>query len=189
VAGERVRCQWAVEHPELLEYHDTVWGRPTHNDREIFAAYAQCVLHAGLLWTAILRKRPVFAQAFEQWDIARIAEYDGADIDRLLHTEGMIRNFQKINAIINNAKRFLEVQQEFGTFAAYLWRFVDNTPIMCDHQSNPATVPARNLAADLKRRGFKFAGEATAIGLMQDTGMINDHAHTCFCWTEAQGSI
>src|SRR5439155_29801 len=113
-------CEWAVRHPELMEYHDQVWGRPTWDDQQIFAAYAQCVLHAGLVWTAMLKKRSTFAAAFDNWDVAKIARYDGAEIDRLVHTSGMIRNFQKINAIINNAQRFLEAQREFGSFAKYV---------------------------------------------------------------------
>lgn len=177
-----VRCEWAVRLPELLDYHDNVWGRPTYDDREIFAAYAQCVLHAGLLWTAMLKKREIFRQAFDDWEIERIAQYDGAEIDRLIQNPGMIRNFQKINAVINNAGRFLEVQREFGSFANYVWRFVDDEPLAGDAVVNPATGPARKLAVDLKRRGFKFAGEATAYGLMQDIGMVNDHNHRCFCF-------
>ncbi len=168
--AEPVRCQWAVQHPELIDYHDKVWGRPTHDDREIFAAYGQCVLHAGLLWTALLKKREVFRGAFDGWDVAKIARYDGAEIDRLLHTEGMIRNFQKINAIIHNAARFQEVQRQFGSFAEYVWRFKE----------------AEALSADLKRRGFKFAGPATAYGLMEDIGIVNDHDPSCFRADEAR---
>lgn len=177
---EQIRCRWAVEHPELMEYHDTEWGSPQHDDRVIFGAYSQCVLHAGLLWTALLKKRAIFKKAFDGWDFDKIARYDGDDVERLMNTEGMIRNFQKINSVINNAKRFREVREEFGSFDEYVWRFVGGEPIVCDHKSNPATVPALALSADLKKRGFKFAGEATAIGLMQDIGMINDHDKECY---------
>jgi DNA-3-methyladenine glycosylase I len=177
---QTVRCRWAVEHPELIDYHDNHWGVPQHDDRIIFGAYSQCVLHAGLNWTAMLKNRPVFERAFDGWDVERIASYDENDINRLMHSDGMIRNLQKINAIINNAPCFLEVQREFGSFDKYIWRFVNDEPIICDHKTNPATVPARNLAADLRKRGFKFIGEPTAVGLMQDIGMINEHDEHCF---------
>jgi DNA-3-methyladenine glycosylase I len=182
--GEPVRCEWAVRYPELIAYHDEVWGRPTRDDRAIFAAYGQCVLHAGLLWTALLKKRAIFAAAFDDWNVAKIAHYDGAEVERLLQTEGMIRNFQKINAIIHNAARFIEVQREFGSFGAYVWRFVDNEPLACvctaEFTCNVGRPEAERLAADLKRRGFKFAGPATAYGLMEDIGMVNDHDRACF---------
>lgn len=179
-----VRCQWAVRYPELVDYHDNVWGRSTHNDREIFAAYGQCILHAGLLWTALLRKRAIFAHAFDDWEVAKVARYDGAEIDRLVHTEGMIRNFQKINAVIHNAARFQEVQREFGSFAEYVWRFTDGEVLACEcrdgYTCSVGRTEAATLAADLKRRGFKFAGPATAYGLMEDIGMVNDHDRRCF---------
>jgi DNA-3-methyladenine glycosylase I len=177
--SDLVRCRWAVEHPELIDYHDEVWGVPAHDDRVIFAAYAQCVLHAGLLWTAMLRRREAFRRAFDDWDIARIAKYDGVEIDRLVHTDGMIRNFQKINAVIVNAGRFQEVQREFGSFDVYIWRYVDE-PLMGDSQEATARRVAAELSVDLRRRGFKFAGEATAYGLMEDIGLINDHDRGCF---------
>ena len=165
-----VRCEWVERYPELTEYHDTIWGRPTRDDQQIFAAYGQCILHAGLLWTAMLKKRAIFAVAFDDWDVELISQYDGADIDRLVHTEGMIRNFQKINAIINNARRVLEVRQEFPTFADYIWRF----------EGKDGRRVAGNLSDDLRRRKFKFAGPTTAYGLMQDIGMVNDHDKQCF---------
>ncbi len=175
-----MRCEWAVLHPELLSYHDDVWGVPTRDDRAIFAAYSQCVLHAGLLWTAMLKKRPIFAAAFDDWDVNAIAEYDGAEVDRLMHTEGMMRNLQKISCIISNARRFLEVRREFGLFAEYVWRFVDGEPLDGATQEAKARRVAEKLSVDLKKRGFKFAGPASAYGLMEDIGMVNDHELGCF---------
>lgn len=180
MADAKVRCRWAVEHPELIDYHDNIWGVPTHDDQLIFAAYAQCILHAGLLWTAMLKKRPVFAAAFEHWDIAKIAQYDGSDIDRLIHHEGMMKNFQKINAIIHNAGKFLEVQHKFGSFADYVWRFTDGEALSQDDSEMVGRREAEAMSADLKQRGFKFAGSATAYGLMEDIGMVNDHNQ--YCW-------
>ena len=176
----KVRCRWAVEHPELIDYHDHVWGTPTHDDREIFAAYAQCVLHAGLLWKAMLKKRPVFAAAFDDWDVAKIAGYDEFEIERLMTAEGMMHNFQKINCIIKNAGRYQEVQAEFGSFSAYLWRFVDDEPLLQDDSKRVGRREAEVLSKDMMKRGFKFAGPASAYGLMEDIGMVNDHNAGCF---------
>jgi DNA-3-methyladenine glycosylase I len=130
----------------------------------------------------MLKKRQVFREAFDDWDIKKIAGYDGYEVDRLIKTEGMIRNFQKINAVINNAKRYVEIQDGFGTASDYLWSFVDNQPIPRNHISRPGELSARNLSLDLRKRGFQFAGEATAVGVMQDTEMINDHDISCFCY-------
>jgi DNA-3-methyladenine glycosylase I len=178
--AELIRCQWAVEHPELIDYHDNVWGKPTRDDREIFAAYGQCVLHAGLLWTALLKKRPIFAAAFDNWDIAKVATYDGTEVERLMHTEGMMRNLQKISCIINNAGRFLEVEREFGSFGDYIWRFTNQVALDGNQDEARAKSIADKLASDLKRRGFKFSGPATAYGLMEDIGLVNDHDPSCF---------
>lgn len=182
-----MRCQWAVDHPELVEFHDKVWGRPTHDDQAIFAANAQCVLHAGLLWTAMLKKRPVFAEAFDNWDVAKIAKYDGVEVERLMHTEGMMRNLQKISCIITNAKRYLEVQAEFGSFAEYIWRFTDGEPLIQDESEKVGRREAEILSDDMKKRGFKFAGPASMYGLMEDIGMVNDHNHYCFCYQDIVG--
>jgi DNA-3-methyladenine glycosylase I len=178
--AELARCDWVAHHPELEDYHDNVWGRPTRDDREIFAAYGQCILHAGLVWTAMLKKRPVFAAAFDGWDIARVAEYDGAEIDRLVNTPGMMRNFVKINCIIWNAARILEAQAEHGSFGEYLWQFTDGDVLDGNTQEARARRVAEELSHDLKRRKFKFAGPATAYGLMEDIGMVNDHSPGCF---------
>jgi DNA-3-methyladenine glycosylase I len=180
---EKVRCRWAVEHPELIDYHDQSWSQPTHSDQEIFAAYGQCVLHAGLNWVAMLKKREVFAKAFDDWDINKVAGYGDDDITRLM-TRGPMRNFQKINAIINNAKCIQEIQNQSGSFAAYLWKFVNDEPIICDHKSNPATKAQMALAEDLQQRGFKFSGPATVLGLMQDIGMVDEHDESCFVRTQ-----
>lgn len=179
----KVRCEWAVRHPELLDYHDQVWGVPTHDDRDIFAAYGQCVLHAGLLWTAMLKKRALFARAFDDWDMEVIARYDGADVDRLVHTEGMIRNFVKIHSVITNARRALDLQVETGSLASFFWGQAPGAPIAGTDPRGRAA--AEWLSRELRARGWKFAGPATAYGVMQDTGIINPHHRACYRSLEA----
>lgn len=177
---EQVRCRWAVEHPELLEYHDNVWGQPTRDDRAIFAAYAQCVLHAGLLGTAMLRKRGAFERAFDGWDVAHIASYDGGETDRLMSSPDMMHNLQKITCIIHNAGRYLEVQQEFGSFSNYLWKFVNDSALSGVTDVERARAVSEHLSVEMKKRGFKFAGPTSMFGLMEDVGMVNDHDASCF---------
>jgi DNA-3-methyladenine glycosylase I len=132
------------------------------------------------VWTAMLKKRPVFAAAFDDWDIVRVAEYDGAEVDRIVNTPGMMRNFVKINCIIWNAGRILEVQAEYGSFSEHLWRFTDGDVLDGNTQEARARQVAEELGYDLRRRKFKFAGPATAYGLMEDIGMVNDHSRRCF---------
>jgi DNA-3-methyladenine glycosylase I len=175
-----LRCRWAVEHPELVEYHDEVWGRPTRETREIMAAYGQCVLHAGLLWTAMLKKRSIFAAAFDDWDVSAIAAYDGAELDRLVHTPGVVRNFQKLNAVIHNAGRIVTLEAQVGLFGDWLWQFVDNAPLNGNTHEPEARRIAEKVSEALRQAGFKFAGPATAYGLMEDIGMVNDHDPACF---------
>lgn len=180
----KIRCRWAVENPDLIEYHDTVWGvRPTTESR-YFEAFGLCILHAGLGWIMVLRKRPQLAEAFEGWDPVKIARYDGDDMERLMEAPGMIRNFQKVNAIIHNAAKFLEIEQEFGSFDKYLWRFTDNVTLVCDAPDGGECTEGRReaeqVSIDLKKRGFKFAGPGTAFGLMEDVGLLNHHDKNCF---------
>lgn len=172
------RCGWAVRYPELMTYHDKVWGVPEQRDREVFAAYGQCILHAGLLWTATLKKRPVFAEAFEGWDIERIAQYEGGDFARLMETPGMIRNFNKLNAIITNARLAGAMGRKGSGLGEFVWRHAQgNRPVASEAA---ARRRAEALSDALKGEGFKFAGPATAYGLMQDIGIVNPHERRCF---------
>ena len=181
-----IRCQWAVKYPELIPYHDEAWGQPTHDDQVIFAALGQCILHAGLLWTALLKKREQFASAFDGWNIDVIARYGDSDMARLLEDSRVIRNVQKLSSVIHDARKIREVQQEFGSFAPYIWRYVDE-PLQPDDARMQRV--AEKMSKDLKARGFKFTGPATCYGLMEDIGMIAIHDPACDVGKEVQASL
>jgi len=179
------RCPWvAVSKPDYIEYHDTEWGVPVHNDRTIFEFLTLEAAQAGLSWYTVLQKREAYKKAFAGFDPERVARYGNRQLQALLKNPGIIRNQQKILAAINNAKQFLEVREEFGSFDHYIWRFVGGKPIV--HKIKmlkdyPATsAESEALSKDLKRRGFKFVGSTICYAHMQATGMINDHAIDCF---------
>jgi len=168
----------------MIAYHDEEWGVPLHDDQEIFEFLVLEGMQAGLSWSTVLRKRENFRKAFHGFDPVKIARYGKRDVDRLLSNEGIIRNRLKIQAVINNAQRFLEVQKAFGTFDAYIWRFVGGKPIQNRFRSLselPATSPESDaLSKDLKARGFTFVGSTIMYAHMQATGMVNDHTVDCF---------
>jgi DNA-3-methyladenine glycosylase I len=179
------RCEWVNNTDALMvTYHDTEWGIPLHKDITLFEFLVLESFQAGLSWRTILHKRKNFKKAFAQFNPIAISQFSKKEISRLLKDKGIVRNKAKIHATINNAKRFLEIKKEFGTFSAYLWGFVHNTPIthqirkMSDYQS--VNTEAILLAKDLKKRGFKFLGPTTVYAYMQATGMVNDHMETCF---------
>lgn len=178
------RCPWVNENPRMIVYHDTEWGVPLHDDRKLFELLVLEGAQAGLSWATVLNKRPAYRKAFAGFDPQRVARYGRRDVRRLLGDAGIIRNRAKIESAINNAQRFLEVRQEFGSFDAYVWRFVNSRPIQ--HRIRMLRdYPARDqisdaLSADLKRRGFTFVGSTIVYAHMQATGMVNDHAVTCF---------
>ena len=175
------RCGWA--RTELsIAYHDQEWGVPSHDDRLLFEFLILEGAQAGLSWETILRKRDNYREAFDNFDVAKVAKYDQKRIDRLLQNEGIIRNRLKIAAAIQNARAFLKVQQEFGSFDKYLWGFVNNKPIK---RKRGAVVPVNSplsdaLSKDLTQRGFKFVGTTICYSFMQAIGLINDHDSTCF---------
>ncbi|WP_297679840.1 glutamine-hydrolyzing GMP synthase [Helicobacter sp.] len=186
---ERVRCTWATDKDEsarkLYEnYHDTEWGEPLHDDRKLFEFLLLESFQAGLSWITILKKRESFRIAFDDFDYHKIAAYDGSKIESLMHNEGIIRNRAKIEAAISNAKAFLAVQKEFGSFDKYIWGFVGGKPIINAFESIanlPASTPLSDtIAKDLKKRGFKFVGTTTMYAFMQAIGMVNDHLISCF---------
>jgi len=183
--GKVKRCPWPVfDDPLYLRYHDEEWGVPVHEDRTIYEFLVLEAFQAGLSWRTVLYKRPAFRKAFAGFDVQRVARFSARDVRRLLQDAGIIRNRQKILAAINNANRFLEVRKEFGTFAKYMWSWVDHRPIV--HQFRglkdypPFTDEAVAWAKDLKRRGFGFMGPTVVYAHMQAVGMVNDHTVTCF---------
>ncbi len=179
------RCPWLdLTKPDYIKYHDEEWGAPVHDDRIIFEFLTLEGAQAGLSWYTVLRKREAYRKAFSEFDPAKVARYGKRQLKSLLNNPGIIRNLQKIEAAINNAMRFLEVQQEFGSFDAYIWRFVGGKPIvhkLRKLKDYPAMSPESDaLSMDLKQRGFKFVGSTICYAHMQATGMINDHVVDCF---------
>jgi DNA-3-methyladenine glycosylase I len=179
-----VRC-WAPESdPLMMEYHDKEWGVPLHDDRRLFEFLVLEGMQAGLSWSTILRKRENFRKAFGGFDAEAVARYTEKDVARLLSDAGIIRNGLKIRGVINNARCYLAVQEEFGSFDAYIWRFVGGQPIRNRIQTlaeMPATSPESDaLSKDLRLRGFKFVGSTIMYAHMQATGMVNDHLTRCF---------
>jgi DNA-3-methyladenine glycosylase I len=176
------RCPWAATEPNIT-YHDQEWGVPVHDDRLLFEFLILEGAQAGLSWTTILNKRDNYRKAFDGFRPEKIARYATRDVKRLLGDAGIVRNRLKIVAAIENAKTFLAVRKEFGTFDAYLWSFVGGKPIQ-NRWRRMADVPARTtesdaMSRDLQRRGFKFVGSTICYALMQATGMVNDHLVTC----------
>ncbi len=179
----RPRCPWPTRQLDI-EYHDTEWGRPHHDDRALFELLILEGAQAGLSWTTILAKRENYRKAFDGFDAKRIAKYDARKTASLMGDPGIVRNRLKIAATIQNAKAFLAVQGEFGSFDRYLWSFVGGAPRV-NRRRGRGDVPARTaesdtLSKDLKARGFKFVGTTICYAFMQATGMVNDHLVTCF---------
>lgn len=178
------RCPWPAKDPLMIEYHDKEWGKPLHDDKMIYEFLVLEGVQAGLSWQTVLRKRENYRKACNGFDPNRIARYGSKDIKRLLNDAGIIRNRLKIEAMITNAQRFLEVQKEFGTFDTYIWQFVDGRPIQ-NNFTSLSQIPATSkesdvLSKDLKQRGFKFVGSTIVYAHMQATGMVNDHIVECF---------
>jgi DNA-3-methyladenine glycosylase I len=179
------RCDWAIGKDALMTaYHDAEWGVPLRNDTRIFEFLVLESFQAGLSWRTILNKRRNFEKAFSKFDPVKVATFSQKEVAKLLKDTGIIRNHAKIEAAINNAKRFLEVKKEFGTFSKYMWSFVGGKPIVHRIQTvgdyKPLNQEALDWAKDLKKRGFKFLGPTTVYAHMQATGMVNDHMVKCF---------
>ncbi|HEU4988551.1 MAG TPA: DNA-3-methyladenine glycosylase I [Gemmatimonadaceae bacterium] len=178
-----MRCSWATT-PLGIAYHDAEWGVPVHDDIVLFEFLTLEGAQAGLSWETILRKRDAYRAAFAEFDPAVIARFSAARANKLLQDPGIVRNRLKVESTISNARAFLAVQKEFGSFDVYIWRFVDGTPILGRRGPGrpvPASTPLSDaMSKDLKRRGFRFVGSTICYAFMQATGLVNDHHVTCF---------
>ena len=177
------RCAWAVT-PLGIAYHDVEWGTPLHDDRRLFEFIILEGAQAGLSWELILQKRDAYREAFDNFDAVKVAAYDDAKVVELLANPGIVRNRLKVAAAIGNARAFQDTQREFGSFDAYIWRFVGGSPVRNARQSLadiPAKTPeSESMSKELRRRGFRFVGPTICYAFMQATGMVNDHTTDCF---------
>ena len=184
---DKVRCNWPKK-PLDIEYHDKEWGVPVHDDQKLFEFLVLDAFQAGLSWSTILNKRENFRKAFDQFDYKKVAKYNQAKIEELLSNEGIIRNKLKINATVGNAKAFIRVQEEFGTFDKYIWSFTGGKTKI-NSWKELKQIPAISkesdaMSKDLKKRGFKFVGSTICYAFMQAAGMINDHLVDCYRYKE-----
>ena len=184
-SGARVICPWVdLGKPDYIDYHDHEWGVPVHDEHRLFEFLTLEAAQAGLSWYTVLRKRQNYRIAFDHFDPEKVAGYNDKKVQSLLENSGIIRNKAKILAAIHNARKFLEIQEEFGSFDAYVWGFVDGRPIVHELRElgdYPATSPESDaLSKDLRQRGFKFMGSKICYAHMQATGMVNDHTVDCF---------
>ena len=183
-----IRCEWCGNNPLMVKYHDVEWGVPVHNDRTLFEFLTLEGAQAGLTWQTVLNKRENYRKAFDDFDYKKIARYGAKDVKRLLSDAGIIRNRLKITATIQNSKKFLEIQEEFSSFDAYIWQFVGGKPI--NHKIKaikdiPVTTKESDaISKDLLSRGFKFVGPTICYAFMQAVGMANDHQVSCFRYSK-----
>jgi DNA-3-methyladenine glycosylase I len=186
------RCDWAGSDPEMVAYHDTEWGVPVHDDPTHFEFLVLEGAQAGLSWSTILKRRSGYRKAFAEFEPAKVARFTPAKVERLLTDTGIIRNRAKVNATVRNARAFLEVQEEFGSFDAYIWDFVGGRTIVNKWrrtaQLPPTSAESEALSKDLKRRGFGFVGPTVCYAHLQAAGLINDHLVGCFRYAEITGS-
>ena len=178
------RCAWAGSDPLYLRYHDTEWGIPVHDDRHLFEMLGLEGAQAGLAWITILRKREGYREAFDDFNPAAVARYDDRRVARILKNRNIVRNRLKVESVVTNARSFLEIQDEQGSFDAYIWGFVDGHPKQ-NRWQRLSEIPAETatstaMSKDLKRRGFRFVGPTICYAFMQATGMVNDHLVDCF---------
>ena len=186
------RCSWAGENPLYVKYHDEEWGKPVYDDETLFEFLILETFQAGLSWITILKKRENFRKAFDNFDYKKIANYSEEKYEELLLDKGIIRNKLKIKSAISNAKAFMEIQKEFGSFSKYIWAFVGEKPIVNSFKEMK-DIPANTeisdkISKDLKKRAFKFVGSTVIYAHMQATGMVNDHLVSCFRYNEVNAN-
>tara|TARA_B100000767_G_scaffold269678_1_gene291874 strand:+ start:841 stop:1416 length:576 start_codon:yes stop_codon:yes gene_type:complete len=182
------RCNWPTSDTHYLAYHDQEWGRAVHDDERLFEQLVLEGAQAGLSWITILKRRHHYKRVFCQYDVAKLAAFTQEDVTAALQDKGIIRNRLKVLSVVNNAAKFIVVQQEFGSFDAYIWGFVGGITIVNKFEKS-ANVPAQTelsqrIAKDLKKRGFKFVGPIGMYAYMQSVGMVNDHLKSCFCYSQ-----
>jgi DNA-3-methyladenine glycosylase I len=191
MSDNRIRCGWSVDHPLMIEYHDTEWGVPVHDDRKLFEFLVLDAAQAGLSWRTVLLKRENYRKAFDNFDAEKVARYTEKHMQRLLTNPGIIRNRLKVQSAVTNARATLQVRDEFGTFDRYIWQFVGGKPLINRIQSLkqiPATSNESDaMSKDLKARGFNFVGSTICYAFMQAAGLVNDHLVTCFRHREVNG--
>jgi DNA-3-methyladenine glycosylase I len=182
------RCEWAGSDPLMVAYHDEEWGVPSRNDTHLFELLVLEGAQAGLSWTTILRKREGYRRAFAGFDAEAVARFGESDVERLLGDPGIVRNRAKVASAITNAQAVLDVQRERGSFAAFLWEFVDGEPIVnrweALHELPAETAESKAMSKELKRRGFRFVGPTICYAFMQSVGLVNDHVTSCFRYGE-----
>jgi DNA-3-methyladenine glycosylase I len=189
--NEKMRCSWCGDDPLYVQYHDEDWGVPVYDDRQLFAKLVLDGAQAGLSWITILRKQENYWQAFDQFDPEKIARYDEAKIAELLQNPGIVRNRLKVNSAVKNARGYLQIQEEHGSFSDFLWQFVDGKPIQ-NKWLTLSEVPAETkesqaMSKALKQQGFTFVGPTIVYAFMQAVGMVNDHVVSCFRYEEVAG--
>ena len=180
----KIRCKWCGNDPVYISYHDNEWGVPLHDDQRLFEMLVLEGAQAGLSWLTILKKRENYRRAFDTFDVETVASYCAADMDRLLADPGIVRNRRKIAAAIQNAQKTIEIIEQYGSFDAYIWRYVDDKPIQNAWPSVEAvpseSIASKSMSRDFRKRGFGFTGPVVCYAFMQAVGMVNDHVVDCF---------
>ncbi|WP_077830095.1 DNA-3-methyladenine glycosylase I [Clostridium beijerinckii] len=185
------RCEWVTKEELYIEYHDKEWGVPVYDDRKLFEMLCLEGAQAGLSWWTILKKRENYKEAFDNFEAEKIVKYNEEKLEQLMQDKGIVRNRRKIESVVTNAKAFLKIKEESGSFSNYIWKFVDNKPIINSWKSVgevPASIELSDkMSKQLKKDGFKFVGSTICYSFMQAVGMVNDHTTECFCYTNLAG--